>query len=139
MTNKKNAEFSLAGRKVGASYPPLVLAEIGINHNGDLAIAKKMVDSAHRAGVEVIKHQTHVVEDEMSEQAKSVIPGNADISIYEIMDNCALNETDEKALKLYVEAKGMIYISTPFSRAAADRLESMGVEAYKIGSGECNN
>ena len=55
------------------------------------------------------------------------------------MASCALDETDEIKLKDYVESKGMIFISTPFSRLAADRLERMGVEGYKIGSGECNN
>ncbi|WP_214766978.1 MULTISPECIES: N-acetylneuraminate synthase [unclassified Exiguobacterium] len=118
---------------------PVVIAEIGINHEGDLDVAKQMVDAAHRAGAEIVKHQTHVVEDEMSDAAKKVIPGNTDVSIYEVMERCALNEEDETELKRYVEEKGMIFISTPFSRAAADRLERMGVLAYKIGSGECNN
>ena len=91
------------------------------------------------AGIEVIKHQTHVVEDEMTSEAKSVIPGNSDKSIYQIMEECALNEEDEISLKEHVESRGKIFISTPFSRAAADRLERMGVCGYKIGSGECNN
>ena len=131
--------IEIAGRKIGGEHPPLVIAEIGINHNGDLQIAKEMVDAAQRAGVEVIKHQTHIVEDEMSGAAKKVVPGNADISIYEIMDNCSLNEQDELELKNYVEKKGLIFISTPFSRAAANRLQKWDVPAYKIGSGECNN
>ncbi len=131
--------LNIAGRKVGEEYSPLVIVEIGINHEGSLDVAKEMVDSAHQAGAEIIKHQTHVVEDEMSKEAKKVIPGNASVSIYEIMKRCALGEEDEIELKKYVESKGMIYISTPFSRAAADRLERMGVAAYKIGSGECNN
>ena len=131
--------FSIQDRPIGANHPPLVIVEIGINHNGSLKTAFEMVDAAHSVGAEVIKHQTHVVEDEMSKAAKNVIPGNADISIYEIMANAALNEEDETTLKNYVESKGMIFISTPFSRAAADRLERMGVSAYKIGSGECNN
>ncbi len=118
---------------------PFIIAEIGINHNGSLKVAKEMVDAAHRAGASCVKHQTHIVEDEMSKAAKNVIPGNANISIYEIMASCALNEDDEYALKLYTEEKGMIFISTPFSRAAANRLESFNVSAYKIGSGECNN
>ncbi|QDG37699.1 polyhydroxyalkanoate biosynthesis repressor PhaR [Alteromonas mediterranea] len=134
-----NQVFSIGGRKVGLDFDPLVIAEIGINHGGSLAVAFEMVDAAIHAGVEVIKHQTHVVEDEMSAAAKSVIPGNADISIYEIMESCALSEAEEIKLKEYVEAKGAIFISTPFSRAAALRLEKMGVKAYKIGSGECNN
>ena len=131
--------LEIAGRKIGRDYKPLVIAEIGINHEGSLAVAKEMVDAAHRAGVEVVKHQTHIVEDEMSGAAKKVIPGNADVSIYDIMERCALNEADERALKAYVEKKGMIFISTPFSRAAANRLEAMDVKGYKIGSGECNN
>ena len=134
-----NPHIEIAGRKIGIDFPPLVIAEIGINHEGSLSVAKEMVDAAYRAGAEVVKHQTHIVEDEMSGAAKKVIPGNADISIYDIMARCALNENDELLLKEYVEEKGMIFISTPFSRAAANRLHSMNVAAYKIGSGECNN
>lgn len=129
----------IANRKIGPKFNPLIIAEIGINHNGDINTAKEMVDSAFRAGVEVIKHQTHIVEDEMSAEAKNVIPGNSDKSIYEIMDSCSLNFEDELDLKKYTESKGMIFISTPFSRAAADRLDYMNVPAFKIGSGECNN
>lgn len=132
-------EFEIAGRLVGYDHDPLVIAEIGINHEGSLLTAFEMVDAAHKIGAEIIKHQTHVVDDEMSGAAKLVIPGNADVSIYEIMRRCALTEEDETSLKAYVEAKGMIFISTPFSRAAALRLQRMDVPAYKIGSGECNN
>jgi N-acetylneuraminate synthase len=134
-----NPYIQIGNRKIGLDYPPLVIAEIGINHEGSLQTAFEMVDAAARAGVEVVKHQTHIVEDEMSSAAKKVIPGNATISIYEIMERCALDEKDEQKLKAYVESKGMLFISTPFSRAAADRLQKMEVVAYKIGSGECNN
>jgi len=133
-----NPYIEIAGRKIGQEYPPLVIAEIGINHEGSLQVAKELVDAAHRAGVEVVKHQTHIVEDEMSGAAKKVIPGNSDVSIYEIMERCALDEADELELKNYVESKGMIFISTPFSRAAAERLRKFDIPAYKIGSGECN-
>ncbi len=132
-------EIEIAGRKIGPEHLPLVIAEIGINHEGSLETAKQMVDSAKRAGCEIIKHQTHIIEDEMSSAAKKVIPGNADVSIYEIMARCALNEEQERELQCYVESQGMIFFSTPFSRAAADRLRGMEVPAYKIGSGECNN
>ncbi len=132
-------ELVIGHRKIGERYAPLVIPEMGINHEGSLKTAMEIVDAAAAAGAEIIKHQTHVVEDEMSHAAKKVIPGNADVSIYEIMERCALNEEDERTLKEYVESKGMIYLSTPFSRAAADRLEKMDVIAYKIGSGECNN
>ena len=132
-------ELKINDRVIGLKHPPLVIVEIGINHNGSIKEAFKMVDAAKESGAEIIKHQTHVIEDEMTAEAKNVIPGNTDISIYDIMDRCALDEQDEIKLKKYVESKGMIFLSTPFSRAAADRLERMGVCAYKIGSGECNN
>ena len=132
-------EMRIGNRLIGADHPPLIVAEIGINHGGSLAVAREMVDAAKRSGVEVVKHQTHVIADEMSGAAKKVIPGNADKSIYEIMAECALSEAEECALQQYVLERGMQFISTPFSRAAADLLEKMDVPAYKIGSGECNN
>ncbi len=135
----KEIFFDIAGRKIGYKFDPLVIAEIGINHNGSLETAFTMVDAAKRAGVEIVKHQTHIIEDEMTAKAREVIPGHTEESIYEIMESCALNEEEEIKLKNYVEKNGMIFISTPFSRAAANRLNKMDVPAYKIGSGECNN
>lgn len=125
--------------EIGEGVPALVIPEVGINHNGSLDVAKEMVDAAHRAGARLIKHQTHVCSDEMAGAARKVIPGNSDKSIYEIMESCALDEDEELELKKYVESLGMLFLSTPFSRAAADRLEKFGVHAYKIGSGELNN
>lgn len=133
------SNFELGNIRIGLDEDPLVIPEIGINHEGSLAVAKQMVDAAWRAGAKLIKHQTHVVEDEMSHVAKNVIPGNSTDSIYDIMARCALSEEEEYELKQYVESKGMLFLSTPFSRAAADRLESFGVLGYKIGSGELNN
>jgi N-acetylneuraminate synthase len=132
-------EFALRGRMIGQDHPPLVIAEIGINHGGSLDVAVAMADAAIDAGAEVIKHQTHIPEDEMSDHAKSVKPGNADVSIYEVIASCSLDEGDERRLMEHVESRGAIFLSTPFSRAAADRLRRFDVCAYKIGSGECNN
>ena len=132
-------KFNIGQIEVGHGCRPLVIPEIGINHNGSLTIAKEMVYAAYQSGARIVKHQTHIVEDEMSGAAKSVIPGNADISIYDIMEKAALNESDEYELMKYTESLGMEFISTPFSRAAAERLEDFGVKAYKIGSGEMNN
>ena len=87
--------MQIKNRKIGLGYPPLVIAEIGINHEGSLETAYEMVDAAWKAGAEVIKHQTHIVEDEMTLEAKKIIPGNSNESIYEIIKRCALNEEDE--------------------------------------------
>lgn len=132
-------EFDIQGRLIGERHPPLVIAEIGINHGGDADLAILMAEAAIEAGAEVIKHQTHIVSDEMTDEAKRTIPDNADISIYEIMRRCALTEQEERRLMEYVQGRGAIFISTPFSRAAADRLRDFDVPAIKIGSGECNN
>jgi len=131
--------MDIAGRKIGPSHPPLVIAEIGINHGGDLDVAKNMVRLAAASGCEMIKHQTHIIEDEMTQEAKQIFPPNADVSIWDVMAQCALGPADETALKHYTESLGMIWISTPFSRAAADFLETLDVPAYKIGSGEVDN
>jgi len=131
------SSFSIAGRWIGDGYPPLVIAEIGINHEGQIAKAIRMIDDAKTAGAECVKFQSHVIEDEMV--PNEVVPGNAKESIWNIMARCALTVAEERDLKAYVESKGMMFLCTPFSRAAADRLELLDVPAYKIGSGECNN
>lgn len=98
-----------------------------------------MVKCAALAGAECIKHQTHFVDDEMTEHAREIFPPNADISIWEVMEQNALSTDDEIALKAYTESMGLIYMSTPFSRKAADFLNDIGVPAFKIGSGEADN
>jgi sialic acid synthase SpsE len=130
-------EIQIGSRRIGSQHPPLVIAEIGINHEGSFDKAVRMVDEAAAVGCECVKFQSHIVEDEMIRN--DVVPANANESIWDIMSRCALNEGEEVRLKQYVESKGMIYLCTPFSRAAAVRLERMGVVAYKVGSGECNN
>ncbi len=129
--------IEIQGRRIGRQHPPLIIAEIGINHEGNFDKAIRMVDDAKRVGCECVKFQTHIIEDEMI--PNDVVPGNASESIWDIMSRCALSRDEEAELKDHVERQGMIFMSTPFSRAAADQLEDLGVRAYKIGSGECNN
>ncbi|MDC0969257.1 N-acetylneuraminate synthase family protein [Alphaproteobacteria bacterium] len=131
--------MKIANRKIGFDRPPLVIADIGINHEGDLKIAKQMVQLAANAGCECIKHQTHIVDDEMTEEAKSIFPPNSHESIWHIMERCSLPLEQEEELKIFTEKLGLIWISTPFSRAAADFLDDIGVPAFKIGSGEADN
>lgn len=138
--NKRAPFIKIANRKIGPDFPPLVIAEIGINHEGSMKKAKRMVDDAVKAGAEIVKFQSHVIEDEMVESvAKKIVPGHTTENIWDIMKRCAFSEKQELELKDYVEKKGLIYFCTPFSRAAADRLHRLKVAAYKIGSGECNN
>lgn len=134
-----NNELKIGNIKIGKSHPPLIVPEIGINHNGNLSVAIKMVDAAKKSGAKIIKHQTHIPEDEMSLEAKKVKPGNSKKNIYSIIKNCSLSEEDEFKLFKYVKSKNMVFISTPFSKKAVDRLIKFGISAFKIGSGEFNN
>lgn len=134
---KSTRVFKINDRIIGDDYPPFVVAEIGINHGGSMEKALKMVEQAAAVGCECIKFQCHIVKDEMIPNA--IIPSNASESIWDIMERCSLSYENEKLLKSKTEKLGMIFLSTPFSREAADRLNKMDVKAFKIGSGECNN
>ena len=131
--------MQIAHREISPENPPFVIAEIGINHGGSLSVAMDMVRLAAAAGCECVKHQTHFVGDEMSEEARAIVPPNAEESIWDLMERCALGRDEEVRLKEYAESLGLIYLSTPFSRAAADFLVEIGVPAFKIGSGESDN
>lgn len=126
-------------REVGPGCPPLVIAEIGINHEGSATKAHIMIGQAAAAGAECVKLQTHVLEDEYAAKAGDVVPANADEPITRIVERCSLSEGVEAELKQYAEDLGLIYLSTPFSRAAVDRLCRLDVPAFKVGSGELSN
>ncbi len=132
-----SSEISIGNRIISSAHMPLVIAEIGINHNGDIQKAIQMVHAAKSAGCECVKFQTHIVDDEML--PNDVIPGNANESIWTMMNRCALSLDEQVQLKVLVESLGMIFMSTPFSRKAADFLNDIDVPAFKIGSGECNH
>ena len=131
--------LNISGRIIGDNHPPLVIPEIGINHNGSLERAFKIVDAAKNAGAEIIKHQTHIPDDEMSIEARWIKPGNSKKYIYDIISSCSLTEEEEFKLLKYTKRKKMIFLSTPFSRKAIDRLNKFGVDTLKIGSGEVTN
>jgi N-acetylneuraminate synthase len=132
-------KFKIGKIIIDENTPPIVIAEIGINHNGNLDRAISIADKAILSGAEIIKHQTHIVDEEMSEEAKRATPGNSKLSIYEIIKKCTLSEEKEKKLMKYITSRKKIFISSPFSIAAANRLARFNVPAFKIGSGECNN
>lgn len=131
-------EFLLGQRAIGPDHPPLVIAEVGINHEGNFQKALRMVDAAAETGAECIKFQCHITEAEMV--PTDMKPGKiSDERLWDIIKRCELTEEEEKKVKAYCEARGLLYLCTPFSREAADRLEAMDVAGFKIGSGECNN
>ena len=81
----KSPSIKIGNLKIGSDYKPVVIAEIGINHSGSLNIAKKMALTAIKNGAQIIKHQTHIAEDEMSDEAKTIKPGNSNKPIFNII------------------------------------------------------
>ncbi|MDC1378375.1 N-acetylneuraminate synthase family protein [Pelagibacteraceae bacterium] len=131
--------FKIANIEIGTNLNPIIIAEIGINHNGNLDQAIEIADSAIKSGAEILKHQTHMPDEEMSFEAQRAVPGNSKQSIYKIIKKCSLSENDERKLMNYIKSKKKVFISTPFCKSAVDRLVSFDVPAFKIGSGEWNN
>ena len=130
--------FRLGDRLIGDDHPPFVVAEVGINHEGEFEKAIQLVDAAFDAGAECVKFQCHITEAEMI--PTDMKPGEiSDERLWDIIKRCELTKKEERRIKRYCEEKGIIYLCTPFSREAADRLEAMDVVGFKIGSGECNN
>ena len=117
---------------------PFIIAEAGINHDGEFKKAIELVDLAINSGASAIKFQTHITDKEMI--PTDMKPGNiSEESLWDIIDRCVLDNEQERNLFDYAKEKGILFFSTPFSREGADRLNELGVELYKIGSGECNN
>ena len=117
---------------------PFIIAEAGINHDGKFEKAIELVDLAIDSGASAIKFQTHITDKEMI--PTDMKPGNiSEESLWDIIDRCVLDNEQERSLFDYAKEKGILFFSTPFSREGADRLNELGVELYKIGSGECNN
>lgn len=132
-------EFRVGDFEFGKSLAPVVITEIGINHGGSLDVAKQLAAASVSVGGKLIKHQTHIPDAEMSIEAEQVKPGNSDSSIYEVISSNSLSLEEERKFREYVMQIGATYFSTPFSFQAVDFLSQLGVELFKIGSGECNN
>ena len=130
--------FQIGKRKIGLEEPPFVVMEAGINHEGSIKKALALVDAAKKNGADCIKFQCHITEEEMI--PTDMRPGKiSKDKLWDIIKRCELTGSEEKKVQEYCRTAGILYLSTPFSRAAADRLNKMNVPAFKIGSGECNN
>lgn len=123
------------GRHIGPDHPPYVLAELGLNHSGDYVTALNMVNAAYEAGADAVKLQTHVPDDEFCDTP--AYPGNAGgESIQSFVRRCSLDEKHEYGVFEHARKLGITCLSTPFSSLAVERLERIGVPAYKAGSGQ---
>src|SRR6266852_4176846 len=129
--------ITIGAREVGAGRPCFIIAEAGINHNGDVGLASDLVDAAVDAGADAIKFQTHFPEHEMLRGgATAAYVGE---SLFDLLTRTALSRDAHYVLHDLAANKGIVFLSTPFSREAADFLEGLGVPAFKTGSGELTN
>jgi N-acetylneuraminate synthase len=135
MTHSDHLQIST--RTIGAGHPCFVIAEAGINHNGDATLAAELVEAAAEAGADAIKFQTHFPEHEMlRDGATASYVGE---SLFDLLTRTALSRDAHYVMRDLARKKGIIFLSTPFSREAADFLETLGVPAFKTGSGELTN
>lgn len=109
----KNKFIDIAGRKVGLDFKPLVVPEIGVNHGGSIEIAFKIVDAAKKVGAEIIKTQTILPNEDMSNKSKkikiNILKKN---NLFDLLKKLSFNEEEEYKLKNYIEKKNDLYEHT---------------------------
>lgn len=139
----KHATISLGDRIVGGGAPCIVVAEAGVNHNGDLATAKALVDAAHEAGADAVKFQTWVTEKLVTPDAGIAAyqsrHGGQGKSQFDLLKPLELSFDAFRDLKGYADRCGILFLSTPDEEDSADFLDTLGLPLFKIGSAEVTN
>lgn len=134
---------NLAARLIRADSPCFIIAEAGVNHNGDLAMAKRLVDVAADAGADAVKFQTFKAERVVTAAAPKAdyqqATTNPAESQYDMVRRLELSEAMHRELSAHCQQRGILFMSTPFDAESADFLDAMGVPLFKIPSGEINN
>ncbi len=138
----KNVPFSINGREIGINNPPYCIAEVGINHNGSLDQAKKMIEVAKQAGADAVKFQTFKADEfcipgqmfTYKSQGKEVIE-----SMLEMFSRFELPQSSWVEIKNYCEKVGITFFSTPQNITDLETLQKVGVPAIKVGSDDLTN
>ncbi len=129
--------FKIKNHIIANNSKPYIIAEACINHEGDIEHAKKMILEAKKAGVNCVKFQIHNLENEMLRETPQ--SDNFKETLWEALDRTNFDIEKQKILKKECEKNNIDYLCTPFSKIGADQLEKIGVEVYKVGSGELTN
>ena len=136
-------EINVAGRKVGPGYPCLIIAEAGVNHNGDIELAKRLVDVAVEAGADAVKFQTFQADRVASTTAPKagyqMQTTDAAESQLDMLRRLELSPEAYCELQMYCRERDVLFMSTPFDEESVDFLDELGVSVFKIGSGEITN
>jgi N-acetylneuraminate synthase len=132
--------FSIGNKQVGEGRPALVIAEIAQAHDGSLNIAHSFIDSIAAAGADAVKFQTHIAKAESSPQEQWRVPfSRQDASRFDYWRRMEFTREQWRGLKTHAEEKELIFLSSPFSLQGIELLESIGIQAWKIASGEVRN
>jgi N,N'-diacetyllegionaminate synthase len=130
-------------RLVGEAEPCFIIAEAGVNHNGDVNLAKRLVDVAKEAGADAVKFQTFKAEELVTEAAEKAgyqkETTSSEESQFEMIKKLELSGRNFKEISAYAHRKGIIFLSSAFDKGSADLLDKLGVPAFKVGSGEITN
>jgi N,N'-diacetyllegionaminate synthase len=136
-------KMKVGDRFIGDGEPCFIIAEAGVNHNGSIVQAKKLIDAAVKAGADAVKFQTFRAEDVISDGAAKAAyqkkSTGADESQLGMVKKLELSQADFTALSSYARRKRIMFLSTPFDKGSVDFLDKLGVPAFKIASGEINN
>ncbi len=143
MLSQSAARIELGDRIIGEGSECFIIAEAGVNHNGDLALARALVDAAAQAGADAIKFQSFkadrlVTRDAPKAEYQKTTTGSAD-SQHAMLRRLELSETAHIELQAYAMARGLVFLSTPFDEESAALLAAIQVPAFKISSGELTN
>jgi len=135
--------FSLNGRRVGGGAPCFVIAEAGVNHNGDLDLARQLIDEAVAAGADAVKFQTFKAERLVTPMAPKAAYQSANDptqeSQFEMLRRLQLPDTWYPDLMARCARAGVVFMSTPFEEDSADQLHRLGMATFKLPSGELTN
>lgn len=133
--------IDLAGRRVGAGHPCFVIAEAGVNHNGDPALAHRLVDAAADCGADAVKFQTFRPEALVADDAGAAPyqSRRGASSQRRMLDDLALPDAAWDELAAHAAERGLAFLSTAFDAASLDRLLALGVPALKVPSGELDH
>jgi N-acetylneuraminate synthase len=136
-------EIAIVNRRIGFGYPCFVIAEAGVNHNGDMEIAEKLIAAAAEAGADAVKFQTFVANRLVTRDAAKAEyqkkTTGASESQYAMLSRLELSSDDHRRIMDCCKRHGILFLSTPFDEESADLLEALGVPAFKIPSGEITN
>jgi len=143
VTDRTIEPVEIGGRPVGPGLPAFVIAEAGVNHDGDLDRALQLVDAAADAGADAVKFQTFAADRLVTRdapQAEYQVRGiGRRTSQYEMLRRLELSRDDHARLVDHCRVRGIPFLSSPFDEVSADLLEAFDVPAFKIGSGELTN